>query len=79
MQTERRKSLKEPKRNIRDPKYCNIIEFFDLFISRLYMAEDKINELDDISIEILKTETQRAKNWKKKLLSKDSETIKDVI
>ena len=30
------------------------------------MAEDKINELDDISIEILKTETHRAKNWKKK-------------
>ena len=30
------------------------------------MTEDKSYELDDISIEILKTETQRAKNWKKK-------------
>ena len=49
-----------PKKKVRDAKYCNIIEeCFHGLISRLYMAEDRISELDDISIENLKTETQR--------------------
>lgn len=43
------------------------------------MAEDKIYEFDDISIEILKTETHRAQKLEKKILSKDFETTKDVI
>ena len=38
------------------------------------MAEDKIYELEDISIEILKTGTQRAQKLEKKILSKDFET-----
>ena len=39
---------------------------FDGLISRLGMAEERINELEDMSIEMSQTEMQRTKEWAKK-------------
>lgn len=58
--------MKEPKINARDKKkkYCNR-NAFDGLISRLDLAEERISELEGISIESSKTEKQREQGLKK--------------
>lgn len=50
--------------NVRDQKYCNINEDY---LSRFDLAEERLSELEDISIETSKTEKQREQGLKKKL------------
>lgn len=50
-------SQNEPKRNVRSKKFCKRNEnAFDELISRLDMAEERISELEDMSVETFKME-----------------------
>ena len=74
-------SKKEMKINVRDQKYCNINEDY---LSRFDLAEERLSELDDISIEISKTEKQAEKRLgekkKKTRISKNcGTTTKGVL
>lgn len=60
-------SKKKSKGNARDQKYSSKSkEYLDGFISRLYMAEKRISELEDISPETSKTEMQGEKQIRTK-------------
>lgn len=48
--------MKMVRNNARNRKYCNIKNAFDVIISRLDMAEERIGELEDMSIETSQTE-----------------------
>lgn len=55
-------NFEKTKRNARGQKHCNKIdECFNGLISRLNLAEERISEFEDISIEISKTVKQREK------------------
>ena len=65
--------LKE--RNASDQKYCKEIgKDFDGLISRLNMAEERIFEFEDISIETSKLKSKGKKPAKKNRMSKKYET-----
>lgn len=60
-----RNSKKESERNTRNQKYCNKNKRMPLvgsFISRVDMVEERISELEDMTIETSKTEKQRKKD-----------------
>lgn len=54
------------KRNARDNAVAEMKNALDGLISKLDMAEKRISELEDMSIEISKMEKQSAKRQKKK-------------
>lgn len=52
---------------------------FDMFISRLDMAEERISGLEDMATETCKTEGKENKDWKKNpWISKDNRQIQKV-